>query len=268
MIKLFRHIRRSLIQENKMSKYFKYAIGEILLVVIGILIALQINNWNENRKEVKQEQIYLNNLKDDLIGIIEAYNTANEVEDIILKQSNDIIEHYDLNNGFYNMDSIFPKLNDLTVRWGVTASPTTLVEMINSGQTKLIRNANLRQELVAFNEQLQLWSTNTINNNTNLVDNMIVPEIIKLGTLSLNGYSGEMEAIFNNYSYAKFIHSNDTSLSTISVEQLNNPEQKLNIINLINYRHTIASLQKGVNNGIINRVNELLKSIEIELNND
>ena len=50
MIKFFRHIRQTLIMENKTSKYLKYAIGEIILVVVGILIALQINNWNENRK--------------------------------------------------------------------------------------------------------------------------------------------------------------------------------------------------------------------------
>lgn len=50
MIKLFRKIRQNQIMENKTSKYFKYAIGEIILVIIGILIALQINNWNENRK--------------------------------------------------------------------------------------------------------------------------------------------------------------------------------------------------------------------------
>ncbi len=50
MIKVFRPIRKSLTEENKMGKYFKYAIGEIILVIIGILIALQINAWNETRK--------------------------------------------------------------------------------------------------------------------------------------------------------------------------------------------------------------------------
>ncbi len=51
MIKFFRKIRYDLMEKNKTGKYFKYAIGEIILVVIGILIALQINNWNEERKE-------------------------------------------------------------------------------------------------------------------------------------------------------------------------------------------------------------------------
>jgi Family of unknown function (DUF6090) len=51
MIKFFRKTRQQMISENKTSKYLKYAIGEIVLVVIGILIALSINNWNEDRKE-------------------------------------------------------------------------------------------------------------------------------------------------------------------------------------------------------------------------
>ncbi|MFD2587400.1 DUF6090 family protein [Croceitalea marina] len=66
MIKFFRHIRRSLINQNQMGKYFKYATGEIILVVIGILIALQINNWNENKKVSGSVDKHLEILKQNL----------------------------------------------------------------------------------------------------------------------------------------------------------------------------------------------------------
>ncbi|RNC87987.1 MAG: ankyrin repeat domain-containing protein [Winogradskyella sp.] len=70
MIKFFRHIRKSLLEKNQMGKYFKYAIGEILLVVIGILIALQINNWKDAKENKKIEFNYLkgivSNLNDDI----------------------------------------------------------------------------------------------------------------------------------------------------------------------------------------------------------
>jgi hypothetical protein len=67
MIKFFRNIRKSLLVEGKTGKYLKYAIGEIILVVIGILIALSINNWNENRKtEIKIKNSLLA-LQSDLI---------------------------------------------------------------------------------------------------------------------------------------------------------------------------------------------------------
>ena len=66
MIKFFRNIRRSLLSEGKTSKYLKYAVGEIVLVVIGILIALQINNWNEHRKELKKELVVVEELYKEL----------------------------------------------------------------------------------------------------------------------------------------------------------------------------------------------------------
>jgi hypothetical protein len=67
MIKFFRKIRQRLLTEKKFSKYLLYAIGEIFLVVIGILIALQINNWNENRKQVNAEKVFLSGIKADLL---------------------------------------------------------------------------------------------------------------------------------------------------------------------------------------------------------
>jgi len=65
MLKFFRTIRKKLIEQSKVRNYAFYAIGEILLVVIGILIALQINNWNENRKELKLRKNYSNALLSD-----------------------------------------------------------------------------------------------------------------------------------------------------------------------------------------------------------
>ncbi|MCB0770394.1 MAG: hypothetical protein KDC00_08315 [Flavobacteriales bacterium] len=66
MIKFFRSIRQRMIKENRVSKYLLYAIGEIVLVVIGILIALQINNWNENRKNTHRIEGYTRSLIEDL----------------------------------------------------------------------------------------------------------------------------------------------------------------------------------------------------------
>ena len=67
MLGFLRRIRRSLIEEGNLKKYLVYAVGEILLVMIGILLALQVNTWNENKKDGLTEKIYLEGLRDDLI---------------------------------------------------------------------------------------------------------------------------------------------------------------------------------------------------------
>ena len=65
MLKFFRRIRRKLADDNKPIKYFRYAIGEIVLVVIGILIALQVNNWNQKRIDRNKETIILKELHEE-----------------------------------------------------------------------------------------------------------------------------------------------------------------------------------------------------------
>lgn len=72
MIKFFRHIRKTLLMENKTTKYLKYALGEILLVVIGILIALQVNNWNEKRKNLNTASQLKSRLITDITSDIES----------------------------------------------------------------------------------------------------------------------------------------------------------------------------------------------------
>ena len=67
MLRFFRKIRQRLITDNKFSKYLLYAVGEILLVVIGILVALQINNWNAHNLDRISEADYLKRLSNDLV---------------------------------------------------------------------------------------------------------------------------------------------------------------------------------------------------------
>jgi hypothetical protein len=89
MIKLFRNIRKNLIADpperafsvragGKTTKYFKYSIGEIVLVVIGILIALSINNWNGEQADHKKEINYLKSLKNEMESNLQSVNTEEQ----------------------------------------------------------------------------------------------------------------------------------------------------------------------------------------------
>jgi hypothetical protein len=88
MIRYLKKIRQQLAAENKVTKYLRYAIGEILLVVIGILIALQINNWNAERKERNLESKYYCRLLEDIIQDKEQINNLAELAKERLKSSN------------------------------------------------------------------------------------------------------------------------------------------------------------------------------------
>jgi hypothetical protein len=98
MIKFFRRIRQNLLMENKTGKYFKYAIGEIVLVVIGILIAIGINNWNEKRKDHNSEKAVLVNLKKEFQLNLQMINHYLEGDYEIVKGCIEITNIIRLNN--------------------------------------------------------------------------------------------------------------------------------------------------------------------------
>ena len=153
MIKLFRHIRQSLIMENKTSKYLKYAIGEIVLVVIGILIALQINNWNEEKKSNKQIQFLLNNLVKS-IEEDKAYLTYTEILQEFRSNSLSYILKFAKNELEKNSNTIkpIPKHKDNNF-WKGSYPDTLNMDLINraiiwSGvHDKVIINKNILDEL-------------------------------------------------------------------------------------------------------------------------
>jgi hypothetical protein len=108
MLKFFRTIRKKLIEEDNVRKYLLYAIGEILLVVIGILIALQVNNWNEERVAVANEKILLQEVLEAvqadsveleaMVGFMDSTFTvySHLYQISIGSQSSDSVSHIDL----------------------------------------------------------------------------------------------------------------------------------------------------------------------------
>jgi len=147
MIKFFRHIRRSLIQKNQMGKYFKYAIGEILLVVIGILIALQINNWNENRITTKNQEKYLLLLQKENNANIEELNRVKLRVDSTLTAQKYLIN---------NLDALSEKELDSVLQYAIGPQTKTnlensvLLELKTTGELKNITNDDLRKKLVGL----------------------------------------------------------------------------------------------------------------------
>ena len=148
MIKFFRHIRQSFIMENKTSKYLKYAIGEIILVVIGILIALQINNWNTTRLERLEEKKILISVKKDLENTIKEFQFLNDIRKKIISASKDIFT--------LSASPVIDKkkLDSLIAftfyRPTFNNTQGTIELLFTSGRINMIENDSIREFLIAW----------------------------------------------------------------------------------------------------------------------
>ena len=147
MIKFFRRIRQRLLTENQFSKYILYALGEIILVVIGILIALQINNNNDQQKLRAKELHYLENIKTDLqinMGELDQYI---ETRSKCIEAANTILEHFE---GKPIIDaSAFNALGISIYSWQkFYQNNNTYQELLNSGNLALISNDSIKTMLL------------------------------------------------------------------------------------------------------------------------
>ena len=168
MIKLFRKIRQDLLMENKTGKYFKYAVGEILLVVIGILIALGINNWNENRKYRKQEVEILKSFKksieNDLVQLDGAFKRYSESRNSI----DYLIKH--LERGLPYNDSLKFHFGNLNVLHHLVVK-NSVFENLKSKGFDLISNEILKEDIITFYDFAQTTLTSNYETYSELINN-------------------------------------------------------------------------------------------------
>jgi len=206
MVKIFRKIRFELMENNKTGKYLKYAIGEVALVVIGILIALQVNNWNEERKFKKEgalikQELYtefLDNrtvLKERIMALEDANRSVRKVLSYVNKDYETLQE--------VNMDSLISS----SLKYGnYNPSNSTILELIGSGKLSLITNKLLKKNLYNW-LQLLKDSDEDFKNQDQQATTLLMPYLSKLiSTKNLNVYDNmnitETSQLFSgDYSY-------------------------------------------------------------------
>ncbi|WMI67870.1 DUF6090 family protein [Mangrovimonas sp. YM274] len=173
MIKFFRNIRKQLAAQNKTAAYLRYAIGEIILVVIGILIALQINNWNENRLEKRSENKILGNLHSEFAENLKDLENINVQLQETINSMEKIFEVFRMETHPYTpyqIDSLLSEsLNSPTWK----PSDFVLNELKNSGGLSKLGNEDLKRLLFEWSRsfaELQEIQTQTENTNIELID--------------------------------------------------------------------------------------------------
>lgn len=182
MLQFSRKIRKKILSKNQTTKYLLYAAGEIALVVMGILIALQINNWNDNRKNNNLEQEYLIRLHDDLEeeeSYIESFITYNEKVSDFAKEAIEFFEYGDI--AFENSQNALITLYQASQFNDARTTSSTYKELNSSGQINLIKNYNLRSSIISYYELD--WTNSVIfeiPNNYRTTLRSVMPSTIQL----------------------------------------------------------------------------------------
>ena len=157
MIKFFRKIRQQLLTEHKFSNYLIYAIGEIILVVIGILIALSINNWNQNIKNNKAEKYYLEQMKNDLVAdSLYLSNVSLNLKERLPVIKNFLDELHKDNNKKRFIDAFKQYIN---INWEVlffVSNNATYKEMESGSKLGIISDKELRKNIIDLYNHLEI----------------------------------------------------------------------------------------------------------------
>lgn len=225
MIKFFRRIRQKLLNEKRFSSYLTYAIGEVALVVIGILLALQFNNWNQERSSKVKERWYLINIvedieyqKGDLKDLITTYKEN-------IQTAKQLVKDYQELGSFAKVDSLNSKLNSLMIADNFPNINNTYQELVNSGQQTLIQDKDLSIDIIDYYLFCEDNYMDVKNNNDNVFYKEIHPVFYGLHQTSLEelGLKNEDEHLL--------IEDKKTNL--FLKKKLEEPENVLRMLNAL-----------------------------------
>ncbi len=190
MIKFFRKIRQSLLTENKLSKYLLYAIGEIVLVVVGILLALQLNTWNAERIQKQEINSTYERMLEEIRETKLLANNKIRAIDSVVKSKNIRTLHLMNMQNKDSLAAIYNSIEGLTQVISVVFDMPTTSEFLNDKNVSLLKNIRLKTLLLRTKQNLKFAEV-IENYSLTQLNTIIEPFVMK------------------NLNYAKMTHGRD-----------------------------------------------------------
>lgn len=239
MISLLRKVRRKLITENRVSKYVLYAIGEIVLVVIGILLALQLNTWKKENANQNLKDTLLENLKTDLIIQKELIDEQIYFENSIMVKIDTLMQ---LTNSKSVSASFHKKLSELNRRMTFKGNRSTFNNMIATGDIILLSKTDIQREVIRYYQRLDYSESVTNNNNLFMTDS----------------------------NFGSFVSNNAIGFEIDETGQFNTDKQISNqdrylLVTKLKYRYDTSESIKEISKILLILTEELIQSIDKEL---
>lgn len=269
MINFFRKIRKKLADDNQFFKYARYAIGEILLVVIGILIALQVNKHQDYLEARSRECEYLKGLITDLTTEKMFLESYLEFDQEVINNAEDILQGYYDRAGF-TIDTIFSKrLSILNNRSTFRKHNSTYRELLATGGLNLLLDQTLKQQIMLYFQTVDQYET-VIRQNNEYIDNHFAPLALQVSTHYVPNHQlkwsqkilekGYIKPIFNkpaDFEFTFFKHITN---------YLNDPIQELELVNQIQYRYRISAVHLSIVDELLDSNLVLLEDLKKAIN--
>ena len=249
MIKFFRKIRQQLLSENKFSKYLLYAIGEILLIVIGLFIAIQLNNTNLDKAVYKKQLQHLKNIKAEMANNLAVMNEKLELSHEILEAERKIVNHrsYSLTEVEFSELLRTITFNELIIPF----ENGVLNEIISSGGLKDIENDSIRNILASWEGK-----------KTDLLSQELQLAEVRNTIIDFYNHEGSVRTIINV----------DRYIENLDIERSNDFFSNLNLLESRTFENAIIHhmlltwyIGYSIYPKLENDINDLIRLIDIEL---
>lgn len=259
MIKLFRNIRLKFWNQGKPEKYITYAVGEIALVMIGILLALQVNNWNEKKKANHLASQYLKNIIIDLedqLVLLENQITS-EIE--FFTASKDLITDYHSNDKLI-LDSLFFERGTLIgARKTFIVNNPTFSDLISSGNVNILQEPRKKELILKYYQDLKRVDRILQNNNTNFVDEAYSSTYNQIGYFSIKAMEG-FKSLYSEFQISEDLYNPSERLMKLS-RDLMTDEKELELLNKVTQRHLISASNLNILRDVKNKTLILIEAL-------